>query len=64
MNDTALAAWARLIDSCDRKVALAQLPDAEVADRLLHLVWSNLPMHTVESDLLEEALDRLRRPRH
>jgi hypothetical protein len=55
-----IAAWDRLISSCDRKKTLARLPDAEIADRLLHVVWSELPMHTVGSDLLDEAIERLR----
>jgi hypothetical protein len=56
-----LAAFVKVLgESIDRKPLLQQATDDQIADVLLHFLWAKLPAFSLESDLVQQAIDRLR----
>ncbi len=50
-----------ILQSADTERALAGKTDAEIAALLLEHVWQRLPLFSAHSDLIDEAIERLKR---
>ncbi len=48
-----------MVGSSVRMVELARVSDAELADRLRDIVWTDLPVMSLPADLVDEAINRL-----
>ena len=52
-----------LVSQCANADAAEALSDCDLANRILSEVWAHLDMRSMESALLEAAIDRLKHPK-
>ena len=50
-----------IFESMKRGEAYTKLSDEELASKLMREVWSDLPLFTEKSDLVAEAIERLKK---